>query len=381
MRGATSTRTGPGRAAARAAAAAAATDPPDRAAAGNGADPAPRAATLGPADGPLVDSYARVHRDLRVSLTDKCSLRCTYCMPAEGVEWMAQASVLTPDELVRVARVAVGLGITTIRLTGGEPLLYADVVEVVRRISRLEGPDGPVRVAMTTNGIKLPDFLPDLAAAGLGRLNVSLDTLRRDRFLELTRRDRLDRVLAGIEAARRSGLRPLKLNAVAMRGVNDDELVDLVEFALEHDAQMRFIEQMPLDAGHTWDRGRMVTREEILAALGERFDLQPVPGRGGAPAETWAIDGGPHTVGVIASVTAPFCGNCDRLRLTADGQLRNCLFSTTEHDLKPILRGDDPTDEGIEAMIRSCVWRKLPGHNIDDPSFLQPARGMNAIGG
>lgn len=330
--------------------------------------------------GPLVDSYGRVHRDLRVSLTDKCSLRCTYCMPAEGVEWMAQASVLSTDELVRVAEVAAGLGISTIRLTGGEPLLYADIVEVVRRVSRLEGPGGPVKVAMTTNGIKLPKFLPELAGAGLHRLNISIDTLRRDRFIELTRRDKLDEVLAGIRVARRSGMRPLKLNAVAMRDVNDDELVDLVEFAIENDAQMRFIEQMPLDAGHTWDRGRMVTREEILAELGTRFRLEPVPGRGGAPAETWTLDGGPHTVGVIASVTAPFCGNCDRLRLTADGQLRNCLFSTTEYDLKPILRGGR-SDAAIESMLRDCIWHKKPGHNIDDPSFLQPSRGMNAIGG
>ncbi len=332
------------------------------------------------ADGPLVDSFGRVHRDLRVSLTDKCSLRCSYCMPAEGVEWMPMASVLSTDELVRVARIAAGLGITTIRLTGGEPLLYAEIVEVVRRVSELEGPEGPVRVAMTTNGIKLPRFLPELAAAGLDRLNISIDTLRRDRFLELTHRNKLDEVLSGIRAARESGLRPLKLNAVAMRGVNDDELVDLVEFAIENDAQMRFIEQMPLDVGHTWDRGEMVTREEILEALAGRFALEPVPGRGGAPAETWTLDGGPHTVGVIASVTAPFCGNCDRLRLTADGQVRNCLFSTTEYDLKPILR-DGGSDAAIEAMLRDCVWHKLPGHNIDDPGFLQPSRGMNAIGG
>lgn len=333
-----------------------------------------------PKDGALVDSFGRVHRDLRISLTDKCSLRCKYCMPAEGVEWMAQASVLTTDELVGVAKVAVDLGITTIRLTGGEPLLYAGIAEVVRRTSQLEGPDGRPRVAMTTNGIKLPQALPELAGSGLARLNISIDTLRPDRFFELTRRNKFDQVIAGIRAARDSGLRPLKLNAVAMRGVNDDELVDLVEFAIENDAQMRFIEQMPLDAGHTWDRGEMVTREEILEALGERFELEPVPGRGGAPAETFKIDGGPHSVGVIASVTAPFCGNCDRLRLTADGQLRNCLFSRTEYDLKPILRGGG-TDREIEAMLRDCLWHKLPGHGINDPGFLQPDRGMNAIGG
>jgi cyclic pyranopterin phosphate synthase len=242
---------------------------------------------------------------------------------------------------------------------------------------------------MTTNGIRLPELLPALIDAGLHRLNISLDTLRRDRFHALTRRDRLDDVLAGITAAAESGLRPLKLNAVAMRDVNDDELVDLVAFAIDHGAQMRFIEQMPLDAGHTWDRSRMVTQDEILAALGARWDLAPLPGRGGAPAARWTIDGGPDTVGVIASVTAPFCGDCDRLRLTADGQLRNCLFSTTEYDLLPILRGAgqphppgaEVIDASIDGMLRSCVHGKLPGHAINDPSFLQPARGMNAIGG
>ena len=336
---------------------------------------------------PLVDTHGRVHRDLRISLTDRCSLRCTYCMPEQGNEWLAKSSILTLDEIVRIARVAAADGITTFRLTGGEPLLRADIVEVVRRLAAITGPDGRrVQVAMTTNGIRLPELLPALVDAGLIRLNISLDTLRRDRFHALTRRDRLDDVLAGIAAAQASGLRPLKLNAVAMRDVNEDELVELVEFAVGHEAQMRFIEQMPLDAGHTWDRSRMVTQDEILAALSARWSLTPVPGRGGAPAARWTLDGGPHSVGVIASVTAPFCGECDRLRLTADGQLRNCLFSSTEYDLLPILRRDpsplaEPVDAEIDGMLRACVHGKLPGHAINDPSFLQPARGMNAIGG
>jgi cyclic pyranopterin phosphate synthase len=343
-----------------------------------------------PTSGPLVDTYGRVHRDLRISLTDRCSLRCTYCMPEQGNEWLARASILSLDEIERVARVAASLGISTFRLTGGEPLLRPDIVEVVRRLAVIEGPDGPVELAMTTNGIRLPDFLPGMIDAGLKRLNISIDTLQRDRFRELTRRDRFDDVLAGIAAAAASDLRPLKLNTVAMRGVNEDELADLVAFAVDHDAELRFIEQMPLDAGHTWSRENMVTREEILDILSRRWELTPLPGRGGAPAERFVLDGGPATVGVIASVTAPFCGDCDRLRLTADGQLRNCLFSTSEFDLMPILRpstdsgtdgGAEEMDEGIEGMLRSCVHRKLPGHAINDPSFLQPARGMNAIGG
>ncbi|WP_242087531.1 GTP 3',8-cyclase MoaA [Microbacterium lacticum] len=337
-------------------------------------------ATVGAPGDALVDRFGRVHRDLRISLTDRCSLRCTYCMPEQGNEWLARSGLITADEIVRVAGIAAASGITTFRLTGGEPLLRTDVVDIVRRLAAISGPHGPVEIAMTTNGIRLADMLPDLAAAGLDRLNISIDTLDRERFRELTRRDRLEDVRAGIAAAAASGLRPLKLNAVAMRGVNDDELVDLVEFALAHGAQMRFIEQMPLDAGHTWDRRQMVTRDEILTALRARWDLEPVPGRGGAPAERFLLDGGPASVGVIASVTAPFCGDCDRLRLTADGQLRNCLFSLDEYDLLPVLRaGVD--DVAVDRMLRGCVAGKLPGHAIDDPSFLQPARGMNAIGG
>ncbi|AQY00411.1 MULTISPECIES: GTP 3',8-cyclase MoaA [Microbacterium] len=344
------------------------------------------AADSAPAPQGLVDTHGRVHRDLRISLTDRCSLRCTYCMPEQGNEWLARTSILSTDEIVEVAQVAASFGIRTFRLTGGEPLLRADIVEVVRRVSAIQGDEGPVEVAMTTNGITLAKHLPALIDAGLTRLNISIDTVDRQRFTDLTRRDRIDDVFEGIAAAAASELRPLKLNTVAMRGVNDDELPDLVAFAMEVGAQLRFIEQMPLDAGHTWDRDSMVTREEILEKLGARWSLEPVPGRGGAPAEKWRIDGGPHEVGVIASVTAPFCGACDRLRLTADGQLRNCLFSNAEYDLIGVLRGDEAPDaghraEGIGAMLRSCVHGKLPGHAINDPSFLQPARGMNAIGG
>ncbi|MBZ2199197.1 GTP 3',8-cyclase MoaA [Occultella gossypii] len=329
---------------------------------------------------PIVDRYGRVHRDLRISLTDKCNLRCTYCMPAEGVPWLHKENILTTDELVRVAEVAAALGIVEVRLTGGEPLLRPDAVDVVARMSTIVGEDGPLEVSMTTNGIRLPQLAEPLVEAGLTRVNVSLDTLRRDRFHDLTRRDKLPEVLAGIDAAFAAGLAPVKINAVAMRGVNDDELVDLVTFARDAGAEMRFIEQMPLDAGHTWTRAAMVTGEEILAELERVFDLTEFGDRGTSPAERFLIDGGPTTVGVIRSVTLPFCGACDRVRLTADGQLRNCLFAREESDLLGVLRSGG-TDDDIAALMHTCIAGKLPGHGIDDPGFLQPDRPMSAIGG
>jgi cyclic pyranopterin phosphate synthase len=332
----------------------------------------------------LTDRFGRVHRDLRISLTDRCSLRCTYCMPADGVPWLARSTMLTTDEIVRVARVGVEHGITEIRLTGGEPLLRVDVVDVVRRLTALTGPTGSPEVSLTTNALRLPALASPLADAGLSRVNISLDTLDRARFIELTRRDRLVETLAGIAAADAAGLAPVKINAVAMRGVNDDEVVALTRFAVDRGYQMRFIEQMPLDGGHTWDRTAMVTQAEILERLTAEFTLTEVPGRGSAPAELWTVDGGPATVGVIASVTAPFCGSCDRLRLTADGQLRACLFSQGETDVREIVRGDGvPTavDAAIADAYRRCLAGKKAGHDIDDPTFLQPTRPMSAIGG
>lgn len=334
--------------------------------------------------GPLQDTFGRVHRDLRVSLTDKCSLRCTYCMPAEGVPWLPQRDVLTTDEIVRVVSVAVRLGITEVRLTGGEPLIRADITDVVARLSRLETAAGPLRVSLTTNGLRLPELMDELVAAGLERVNVSLDTVNRDRYRELTRRDRFDQAVAGIEAVQRSGLRPFKINAVAMRNVNDDELCDLLQFAIAHEAELRFIEMMPLDAGHSWRREEMVTAEEILASLGREFRLTPVGDRASSPAELFRVNDGPHTVGVIGSVTRPFCGACDRVRLTADGQLRNCLFAREESDLRQILRGDASAaeqDRQIARVIRASIFAKRAGHGINEPGFLQPDRPMSAIGG
>lgn len=329
---------------------------------------------------PLIDKFGRVHRDLRISLTDRCSLRCTYCMPADGVPWLAGATMLSTDEIVRIAHVGVQMGITEFRLTGGEPLLRADILDVVRRLASLEGPDGAPEISLTTNALRLPGLAAPLRDAGLARVNISLDTLDRDRFKELTRRDRLHDTLAGIAAADSVGFTPIKLNAVVMRDVNEDEVVPLVRYAVEHGYQMRFIEQMPLDAGHTWDRTTMVTQAEILERLRAAFRLEEVPGRGSAPAELWTVDGGPHTVGVIASVTAPFCGACDRVRLTADGQLRNCLFAQDETDLRTLMR-EGCTDEEIAAAIRTSIGGKKAGHGIDDPGFLQPRRPMSAIGG
>ena len=333
-----------------------------------------------PADPRLVDTFGRVATDLRISLTDRCNLRCSYCMPAEGLDWMPRAEQLTDDELVRLIGIAVrDLGITELRFTGGEPLLRRGLEGLIAAAAALTPrPD----ISLTTNAIGLARRAASLAAAGVDRLNVSMDTLRQDRFATITRRDRLSDVLAGLVAARSAGLRPIKINTVLLRGVNDDEAVPLLRFAVEHGYELRFIEQMPLDAQHGWDRATMVTAEEILASLQAEFDLTPVgeDERGSAPAEEWVVDGGPGRVGVIASVTRPFCGSCDRVRLTADGQLRNCLFAREESDLRGAMRAG-ASDEELGARMRASLLAKLPGHGIDDTGFLQPTRPMSAIGG
>ncbi|MEY9942634.1 GTP 3',8-cyclase MoaA [Streptacidiphilus sp. MAP5-3] len=332
---------------------------------------------------PLLDRFGRVHTDLRVSLTDRCNLRCTYCMPAEGLDWLPKPDLLTDDELLRLVRIATSrLGIRSLRLTGGEPLLRHGLPELVGRFTAL--PDAP-ELSLTTNGIGLARQAHALQAAGLSRVNVSLDTLRRDRFREITRRDRLADVLDGLAAAHAAGLDPVKVNAVPVRGVNDDEITDLAVWAVENGYRLRFIESMPLDAQGAWDRARMVTADEILQELGRVFTLRPVPradaGRdANAPAEQWRIEGTDAVVGVIASVTRPFCGGCDRVRLTADGQLRNCLFASEESDLRALLRGG-ADDAEVEAAWRASVAGKGPGHAINSADFRQPARPMSAIGG
>ena len=328
----------------------------------------------------LADAYGRVATDLRLSLTDRCNLRCSYCMPPEGLQWLPNPSLLTDDEVIRLARIGVQhLGITEIRYTGGEPLLRRGLTGIVARTAALAPRP---EISLTTNGIGLARMADALHSAGLDRINVSLDTLRPETFRKLARRDRLPDVLDGLAAAAAAGLTPVKVNAVLMRGINDDEAPALLRFCLERGYQLRFIEQMPLDAQHGWRRADMVTAEEILDALSAGFSLTPDdPGaRGSAPAEAFLVDGGPARVGVIGSVTRPFCGTCDRVRLTADGQIRNCLFARDESNLRDPMRSG-ASDEELAAIWLKAVAAKLPGHGINDPGFLQPARPMSAIGG
>ena len=325
----------------------------------------------------LADRFGRVATDLRVSLTDRCNLRCSYCMPAEGLDWLPDDSVLTDDEVVRLVRIGVEqLGIREVRFTGGEPLVRRGIVDIVRRSHELG-----VETSLTTNALGLSRMAEALAAAGLDRVNVSLDSIRAETFHEITRRDRLKDVIAGLDAARTAGLGPVKINAVLMRGVNDDQAPELLRWSLAEGYHLRFIEQMPLDAQHGWSRDGMVTADEIFMALEAEFALTPAEEpRGSAPAELFQVDGGSGTVGVIASVTRPFCGDCDRVRLTADGQIRNCLFAREESDLRGALRAG-ASDEDIAERWVVAMRGKRAGHGIDDPTFLQPDRPMSAIGG
>jgi GTP 3',8-cyclase len=336
-----------------------------------------------PGAGPLLDTYGRAATDLRVSLTDRCNLRCSYCMPAEGLDWLPGGQLLRTDELARLLRIAVTrLGITKVRFTGGEPLLARHLVEVVAAAAALEPRP---EISLTTNGVGLAAKATALARAGMNRVNVSLDSVDPAHFAAITRRDRLADVLAGLTAAARAGLKPVKVNAVLDPVTGREDVVELLRFCLEHDFQLRVIEQMPLDAGHRWSRDAALTADDVLAALRPHFRLRPDPApRGSAPAELWLVDSGPGTphgkFGVIASVSHAFCSTCDRTRLTADGQIRSCLFSAEETDLRALLRGG-AGDAAIESAWRAAMWAKPAGHGINDPDFVQPARPMSAIGG
>lgn len=331
----------------------------------------------------LVDRFGRVARDLRVSLTDRCNLRCTYCMPAEGLDWIPTPAVLDDEEMLRVIRIAVDLlGIDHVRFTGGEPLLRPGLEDIIAATAQLENRP---ELALTTNGLGLDKRVKRLAAAGLDRVNVSLDSLDRERYARLTRRDRLGDVLKSLEAAEEAGLTPVKVNAVIMRGVNESEVVPLATFCLQRGYELRFIEQMPLGPRHTWVREGMVTAEEILAMLRSELTITPSEEpRGSAPAKLWDVaPGADHPggrVGVIASVTHPFCGDCDRTRITADGQLRTCLFARTETDVRDILRNGG-SDEDIVAAWTGAHRNKPRAHGIDDEGFVSPDRLMGAIGG
>lgn len=327
----------------------------------------------------LVDSYGRTIRDLRISITDRCNFRCVYCMEPD-VRFAPTSELLATDEIARVARIAASLGVRKIRLTGGEPTVHPDLARIIAAVRAA----APVDLAMITNGSLLTgDRLRAWKRLGLDRLTISIDSLRPDRFARLTRSQTSpDRVLGGVQAALDAGLTPLKLNAVLIRGFNDDEAADLAALARRFDIEMRFIEYMPLDSGHAWDASRMVPAAETLRAIETRYPLIPCEGDDpSSTARTWRFaDGAPGKIGVIAPVTSPFCGACSRLRLTADGKVRPCLFSTTEWDLRPLLRaGAD--DEHIVSFLIDATWTKQAGHGIQHADFRQPARPMSAIGG
>jgi cyclic pyranopterin phosphate synthase len=323
----------------------------------------------------LTDSFARVHKDLRISVTDRCNFRCTYCMPEEGMQWVPRDEVLTFEEIERLARLFVErFGFTSIRLTGGEPTVRHRLASLVERLAALG-----VDLSMTTNGSSMRRDAVALRDAGLQRVNISLDSLRRDRFLELTRRDELASVLDGIDAAVEAGFSPVKVNVVCMEGINDDEIVDFARFGRERGVEVRFIEWMPLDAGHTWSRVRVVPGERIISTIAAEYPVRPLD-RGDSPAEVWEYVDGGGRVGAIPSVTAPFCASCDRVRLTAEGRLRSCLFSIEETDLRTILRGGGSDDE-LAAAVQSCVATKWAGHQIGQVTFVQPPRSMSQIGG
>jgi cyclic pyranopterin phosphate synthase len=330
----------------------------------------------------LVDPFGRTVRDLRISVTDRCNFRCTYCMPAEGMTWMPRAELLTFEEIERITRVFVHrFGVDGIRLTGGEPTVRAHLPVLVDKVGRIRLPDGrKPDLSMTTNGATFRLLAHELRDAGLDRVNISIDSLKRERFAAMTRRDELSSVLDGIAAAKEAGFSPFKDNVVLERGVNDDEIVDFARWGRETNVEVRFIEFMPIDATGEWRRTMVVSQDEIVAAIDAVFPLEPVAARGAAPADRWRYRDGRGTVGVIPSVTKPFCGDCDRVRLTADGQFRTCLFETREFDLRAIVRGGG-SDDDLAAEIERAVGTKWAGHAIGKVTFIRPNRSMSQIGG
>lgn len=348
----------------------------------------------------LADSFGRVMRDLRVSLTDRCNFRCLYCLPETEAaanfyrgkfntapvnsprlhppEWKPRAQILTFEEVERLVRIFIGLGVTKVRLTGGEPLLRQDLERVVGKIAALPG---LADLAMTTNGFLFSKKAAMLKAAGLRRVSFSMDSVRRDNFLRMTGRDALQEVQQSIRIAQELGLHPVKVNAVIIRGINHHEIEDLAEFARDRDLSLRFIEFMPLDSTRAWMKDMVVTGREILNRLQSRFDLAPLkPDNPSETARRWTFAGGRGEIGIIAPVSEPFCGHCNRVRLTADGKIRTCLFSVAEHDIKGPLR-NGATDEEIEDRLRTIIWGKEPRHRIGEPDFVHPDRSMSCIGG
>jgi len=342
---------------------------------------APSADRRSAASTDLVDSFGRVIKDLRISITDRCNFRCTYCMPEEGMKWLPRSEVMTFEEIDRLARIFVQrYGVTGIRLTGGEPTIRAHLPVLVEKLASISGADGPVDLAMTTNGATMRLIADSLREAGLKRVNISLDTLDREKFLQMTRRDELERVLDGIEAAKEAGFDPVKINAVVERGVNDNEIVDLATYGRENDVEVRFIEFMPLDAEGHWMNDKVVGQDEIVAAINSVYPVEQVTARGAAPADRFRYLDGAGVIGVIPSVTKPFCGDCDRVRLTAEGDFRTCLFATKEFDLLSALRSGE-TDEQIGSRIEAAVATKWAGHRINQVNFIRPSKSMSQLGG
>ena len=323
----------------------------------------------------LIDTYGRVHRDLRISVTDRCNFRCQYCMPEEGMDWTPREELLTFEEIERLASLLVNkFGIESIRLTGGEPTVRANLSKLIEKLAKLD-----VDLSLTTNGATLPLIAGDLYNAGLDRINISLDTLDRQRFESLTRRDNLKQVLHGIETAKSVGFDPVKINMVVMKGVNDDEVLDFVSYGRENGLVVRFIEFMPLDADEIWEKSKVMSQNEILELVSSKYDLEPLS-RGSSPAARWKFVDGPGEIGIIATVSEAFCDACDRIRLTADGKFRNCLFAIEEYDVRKLLR-ENAEDEKIIELFSHAVKQKWAGHQIGKSVFIRPSKSMSQIGG